>query len=45
MKWWEYLDWSTLKRTFEILSKDEQQLIKEKGYWSKGKGRFEANTT
>jgi hypothetical protein len=40
-QWWEYLDWSMMKRTFYQLPKDKQELILDKGTWTKGKGVFE----
>jgi hypothetical protein len=41
MKWWQYLDWSTMKNTFPRLSEELQKEIMNKGYWSLGKGVFE----
>ena len=39
--WIKFLDWSKMKNTWQLISKDKQQIILEKGYWSKGKGNFE----
>jgi len=41
MKWWQYLDWSRMKRTFNKLSENHKWLINESGFWSLGKGNFE----
>jgi hypothetical protein len=41
VQWWEYLDWSRMKESFYQLPVSLQKKIKKKGYWSKGKGRFE----
>lgn len=39
-EWWELLDWSQMKMTFENLPKGRQEMLLEKGFWSKGKGIF-----
>lgn len=39
-EWWEFLDWSTMENSFSRLSKSLQDKILEKGYWSKGRGKF-----
>ena len=40
-EWWEYLDWSTMKRTWDRLPKELKQKIIAEGFWSKGKEIFE----
>lgn len=39
----ELLDWSKMKNTWQLMPKDKQQIVLEKGYWSKGKGNFESS--
>ena len=47
--WWQMLDWSTMRLTFEKhTSKSMQEIILKEGYWSLGSGVFEkmdANTS
>jgi hypothetical protein len=38
--WWEYLDWSFMRRTFQMLQENRKRLILDKGHWSLGKGNF-----
>jgi len=40
-KWMRFLDWSTMKRTFKQLSKEQKKFAEDKCYWSLGKGVFE----
>jgi len=39
-QWWQFLDWSTMEKTYAKLSKKVQKQILEEGYWSRGKGIF-----
>lgn len=41
MKWWQYLDWSTMQRTFRRLSPKLKELVLKEGYWSLGQGEFQ----
>ena len=43
--WWEFLDWSHMKVTFEMVSEDLKKKILDKGSWSLGKGKFDGNNT
>ena len=39
-QWWEYLDWSTMRRTFMSLPDHLKEVVREKGRWSLGKEKF-----
>ena len=39
-EWWEYLDWSRMKTTFQLLPESKQKEILGGGFWSCGKGKF-----